>query len=222
MPIRVLIADDHTLVRSGLKALIERTAEMSVIAEASDGREALKLIETHAPDIVLMDVGMAGLNGLEATLRAVKQHPLVRVIILSMHKNEEYIVQAMQAGASGYLLKDAAASELEIAIRAVLRGERYFSREASKRVADYEERFGRIVNLDASSAHARTELTSREREVLQLIAEGRTMQDIASILAISPKTVETHRYRLMDRLNIHHITGLVRYAIRTGLVQPEQ
>jgi DNA-binding NarL/FixJ family response regulator len=221
MLIRILIADDHTLVRSGLKALIERTAEMSVIAEASDGREALKLIEMHVPDVVLMDVGMAGLNGLEATLRAVKKHPLVRVIILSMHKNEEYIVQALQAGASGYLLKDAAASELESAIRTVLRGERYLSPEASRRVAEYEERFGLISDVGQVQGAGGADITPREREVLQLIAEGRTMQDIANILAISPKTVETHRYRLMDRLNIHHISGLVRYAIRTGLVQPE-
>lgn len=221
MSIRVLIADDHTLVRSGLKALIERTMEMRVIAEAADGREALKLIESHAPDVVLMDVGMAGLNGLEATLQAVKRRPAVRVIILSMHKNEAYIVQALQAGASGYLLKDAAASELENAIRAVVRGERYLSDEASRRVADYEERFGLIAKVGATTADARTDLTSREREVLQLIAEGRTMQEIASILAISPKTVETHRYRLMDRLNIHHVTGLVHYAIRTGVVQTE-
>jgi DNA-binding NarL/FixJ family response regulator len=131
-------------------------------------------------------------------------------------------VHALQIGASGYLLKDAAASELERAICAVMRGEQYLSPEASQRIAEYEERFGVISIQDDPAVNTQKQLTPREREVLQLIAEGRTMRDIANILAISPKTVETHRYRLMDRLNIHHITGLVRYAIRIGLVQPEQ
>lgn len=221
MSIRVLIADDHTLMRSGLKALLERISDVHVVGEAADGREALALVRKHRPDIVLMDVGMAGLNGLEATLRTVNDHPHVRVIILSMHKTEEYIVQALQAGASGYLLKDAAASELEKAVRAVLGGEQYLSPEASQRVADYEEKFGAVPNQEGFHASTYAQLTPREREVLQLIAEGRTMQEIAHVLSISPKTVETHRYRLMDRLNIHHITGLVRYAIKIGLLRPE-
>ena len=152
-------------------------------------------------------------------------------MILSMHKHEEYVVHAVQAGASGYLLKDVATTELETAIRTVMKGQRYLSAEAAQRVADYEERFGTITTragLPGSSGSPGsvpgrdpTQLTQREREVLQLIAEGRTMQEIATVLAISPKTVETHRYRLMDRLNIHHMAGLVRYALRTGLVQPE-
>jgi DNA-binding NarL/FixJ family response regulator len=178
--------------------------------------------------VVLMDVTMAGLNGLEATMRAARDHRGVRVVILSMHNNEEYVVHAVQAGASGYLLKDVATTELETAIRTVMKGQRYLSAEAAQRVADYEERFGTITTKGGSpgspgSPPARdpTQLTQREREVLQLIAEGRTMQEIATVLAISPKTVETHRYRLMDRLNIHHVAGLVRYALRTGLVQPE-
>jgi DNA-binding NarL/FixJ family response regulator len=145
----------------------------------------------------------------------------VRVIVLSMHKTEEYVVHALQAGASGYLLKDAAASELELAIRAVMKGERYLSAQASQRVADYEERFGRVSVRDGIAVHARKQLTPREVEVLQLIAEGRTMQEMARVLAISPKTVETHRYRLMDRLNIHHVAGLVRHAVHLGLVEPE-
>jgi DNA-binding NarL/FixJ family response regulator len=226
--IRVLIADDHTLLRSGLRALLERAPDISVVGEAPDGREALRLIEEQHPDVVLMDVTMAGLNGLEATMRAVRDHRGVRVVILSMHKNEEYVVHAVQAGASGYLLKDVATTELETAIRTVTKGQRYLSTEAAQRVADYEERFGTIapqggLSGSAGPAPARdpTQLTQREREVLQLIAEGRTMQEIATVLAISPKTVETHRYRLMDRLNIHHVAGLVRYAMRVGLVQPE-
>jgi DNA-binding NarL/FixJ family response regulator len=220
MSIRVLIADDHTLVRSGLKVLLDRTADIRVIAEAADGREALTLIEQTHPDVVLMDVTMAGLNGLEATLRAVREHRAVRVIVLSMHRTEEYVVHALQAGASGYLVKDAAAAELELAIHTVMRGETYLSAEASQRVADYEERFGTVSARDGP-ALAQKQLTPREIEVLQLIAEGRTMQEIATTLAISTKTVETHRYRLMDRLNIHHVAGLVRHAVRLGLVQPE-
>jgi DNA-binding NarL/FixJ family response regulator len=221
MSIRVLIADDHALVRSGLTALLERTRDIRMVAEAGDGREALALIAQKQPDIVLMDVTMDRLNGLEATVRAVRDHRHVRVIVLSMHKNEEYVVQALRTGASGYLMKDAAASELETAIRTVIRGETYLSAEAAQRVADYEERFGTVAPRDASEVPEYQQLTPREREVLQLIAEGYTMQEIAHLLAISPKTVETHRYRLMDRLNIHHVAGLVRYAVRIGLVAPE-
>jgi RNA polymerase sigma factor (sigma-70 family) len=220
MPIRVLIADDHTLVRSGLTALLERTSDIRMIAEAGDGREALALIAERQPDVVLMDVSMEGLNGLDATQRTVQEHRDVRVVVLSMHRNEEYVVQALRAGASGYVMKDSAVSELETAIRTVVRGEKFLSPEAAERAADYEERFGRITSHDPADGHADDQLTPREREVLQLIAEGRTMQEIANILGISPKTVETHRYRLMDRLNIHHVTGLVRYAIRAGLVPP--
>ena len=208
-------------MRSGLRALLERAGDLRVIGEASDGREALTLIGQQLPDIVLMDVAMAGLNGLEATMRAVRDYRNVRVIVLSMHKNEEYIIQALQAGASGYLLKGASVSELTLAIRSVANGQVHLSPEVSQRVADYEERFGAIPNEVDAGARSPAELTPRESEVLQLIAEGRTMHEIARTLGISPKTVETHRYRLMDRLNIHHITGLVRYAIKAGLVQVE-
>jgi DNA-binding NarL/FixJ family response regulator len=221
MPIRVLIADDHRLVRSGLTALLERTRDIRTIAEAADGREALALLAEQRPDIVLMDVTMDGLNGLEATLRAVQDHPDVRVIVLSMHRNEEFVVQALRSGASGYVMKDAAVSELETAIRTVMRGETYLSSDAAQRVADYEERFGNLSTRDGPGVPENQQLTSREREVLQLIAEGHTMQQIANSLEISPKTVETHRYRLMDRLNIHHVAGLVRYAVRIGLVALE-
>ena len=220
MPIQVLIADDHALMRSGLKALLERSADIRVVAEASDGREAVALIAQHRPDVVLMDVTMDGLNGLEATVHAVRDHRDVRVIVLSMHKSEEYVVHALQAGASGYVSKDAATTELEAAIRAVTHGQTHLSPEASQRVAEYQERFGEISIQRTPEPRAHRQLTSREREVLQLIAEGRTMQEIGRILGISTKTVETHRYRLMDRLNIHHVAGLVRYAVRIGLVQP--
>jgi DNA-binding NarL/FixJ family response regulator len=219
--IRVVVADDHTLVRSGLIALLERTPDIRVVAEAGDGREALEVIERLRPDVVLMDVTMAGLNGLEATLRAVRERRGVRVIVLSMHRTEEYVVHALQAGAAGYLVKDAAVAELEGAIRSVMKGQVYLSAEAAQRVADYEERYGSLAVRDGRAALEPTPLTPREVEVLQLIAEGRTMAEIGQTLGVSQKTVETHRYRLMDRLNIHRVAGLVRYAVRIGLVQPE-
>lgn len=221
MPIRVMIADDHTLVRSGLTALLERTSDIRMIAEATDGREALALVADRHPNVVLMDVTMEGLSGLEATLRVTQDHRDVRVIVLSMHRNEEFVIQALRSGASGYVMKDAAVTELETAIRTVMRGEKYLSSEAAQRVADYEERFGNLSTRDGPGVPEEQQLTPREREVLQLIAEGQTMQQMANVLEISPKTVETHRYRLMDRLNIHHVAGLVRYAVRIGLVGPE-
>lgn len=217
MSIRVLVADDHTLVRSGLCALLERMPDVSVVAQASDGRGAIALVKQHRPDIVLMDVAMVGLNGLDAALNTVQLFPGIRIIMLSMHRNEEYVMRALQVGASGYLLKDAATDELETAIRTVMAGKQYLSRPIAHKVAAYEERFG----MRSVAMSDLDRLTSREREVLQLIAEGRTMQEIAGILEISVKTVETHRYRLMDKLNIHHVTGLVRYAMRVGLVQDE-
>jgi len=217
MSIRVLVADDHTLVRSGLCALLERIPDISVVAQASDGRSAMALVREHRPDIVLMDVAMVGLNGLDAALNTLQKHPNVRIIMLSMHRNEEYVMRALQVGASGYLLKDAATDELEAAIRTVMAGGRYLSPPIAQQLAEYEERFG--LRTGAMSNPDR--LTPREREVLQLIAEGRTMQEAAGILEISVKTIETHRYRLMDKLNIHHVTGLVRYAMRAGIVQDE-
>ena len=215
-PIRVLLADDHTLVRAGICSLIKNMEGTEVIAEAGDGREALRLVRTHRPDVVLMDVAMPGLNGLEATARIAKKFPHVRVIILSMHINEEYVLQALRAGAAGYLVKGADAAELEIAIRAVARGETYLSPTVSKHVVtDYIQRIsGETTSLEL--------LTPRQREVLQLIAEGYSTKKIASTLKISVKTVETHRMQLMERLDIHDIAGLVRYAIRVGLVKPDQ
>ena len=213
--IRVLLADNHTLVRSGLRALLENIDGIQVVAEAGDGREALHLIAVHQPDVVLMDIAMPEMNGLEATARVVKEYPNVRVVILSMHANEEYVLQALRSGAVGYVLKDAGLSELELAVRASSRGETYLSPAVSKHVvADYVRRVG-----DESSSVK--QLTSRQREILQLIAEGRTTKEIADSLYISIKTVETHRMQLMKRLDIYDVAGLVRYAIRIGLVFPE-
>ena len=210
--IRVLLADNHTLVRAGLRALLQNIEGIQVIAEAGDGREALHLVAEHQPDVVLMDIAMPEMNGLEAAAHVVKEFPQVRVIILSMHANEEYVLQALRIGAMGYLLKDAGISELELAIKAICQGETYLSPAVSKHVvANYLQR----VSDESSSS---TQLTSRQREILQLIAEGRSTKEIAELLFISVKTVETHRMQLMKRLDIHDVAGLVRYAIRMGLV----
>ena len=219
-PIRVLLADDHTLVRGGIRALLSSLPWVDVVAEASDGREALRLIEIHQPDIVLMDIAMAGMNGLEATNRVVKDYPGVRVIILSMHISEEYVLQALRSGASGYLLKDAGTAELELAIRSVASGETYLSPPVSKHVIfDYVRRVGgEARNREIEEESPLERLTLRQREILQLIAEGHTTQEIAQKLDISVKTVETHRMQLMDRLDIHDVAGLVRFSIRVGLV----
>jgi DNA-binding NarL/FixJ family response regulator len=214
--IRVLLADDHTLVRVGFRTLLESLPDVNVVAEASDGREALRRIDEHRPDVILMDIAMPGLNGLEATARATEAFPHCRVIVLSMHLNEEYVLQALRAGAAGYLLKDSGLAELEIAVRAVARGETYLSPPVSKQViADYVQRIG-------GEAGPFERLTPRQREVLQLIAEGHTTPGIAHQLGVSVKTIETHRGQLMERLDIHDIAGLVRYAIRVGLASVER
>ncbi|MCS7061448.1 MAG: response regulator transcription factor [Anaerolineae bacterium] len=217
-PVRILLAEDHTLVRAGIRALLQSLPGVEVIAEAGDGREALRLAEIHRPDIVFMDIAMSGMNGLEATTRIARDLPQVRVMILSMHANEEYVLQALRAGASGYLLKDAGTAELEVAVAAVARGETYLSPAISKQVIeDYVRRVG--GGQGGESPFDR--LTPRQREILQLIAEGRTTQDIARVLNISLKTAETHRAQLMERLDIYDVPGLVRYAIRIGLVSPD-
>jgi DNA-binding NarL/FixJ family response regulator len=220
---KLLLADDHALVRGGIRALLNELDGIEVIAEASNGREALEITEAEHPDIVLMDIAMSGMNGLEATKRIAKDFPEVRVIILSMHTNEEYVLQALRAGAAGYLLKDAGVSELEIAIDAVAHGETYLSPPVSKHViSDYIRRVGAESAQEISESQPPLErLTARQREILQLIAEGQTTQEIAEVLNISVKTVETHRMQLMERLDIHDIAGLVRFAIRTGLISAD-
>jgi len=213
---RVLLADDHALVRAGIRALLEKMTGIEVVAEAGDGREALELIKRQLPHVVFMDIALPGLNGLEALARATKEFHAVKVIILSMHANKEYVLQALRAGACGYLLMDAAVAELELALRAVSCGETYLSPRISKRVIDsYLERL-------AIERPVREELTSRQREIVQLIAEGENTKEIAFLLKVSVKTVEAHRAQLMDRLGIHHVAGLVRYAMRVGLVPPEE
>jgi len=213
--IRIALADDHALVRAGIRSLLEQMPGIEVIGEAGNGREVVKLARQLKPDIVLMDVAMAQMNGIEATERVKKVDRAIQVIILSMYSNEEYVLQALQAGASGYLLKDAATQELELAVRAVSRNETYLSPGVSKHVIDsYKKRI-------AGDQQAVDHLTPRQREILQLIAEGRTTKEIASILGVAIKTVETHRTQMMERLNIHEIAGLVRHAIKIGLIGPQ-
>jgi DNA-binding NarL/FixJ family response regulator len=215
MKIRVLLADDHELVRAGIRSLLEKMTGIEVAAEAGDGRAALELTRKLLPDVVLMDIAIPEVNGLEALARVTKELPGVKVIILSMHANEEYVLQALRAGACGYLLKDAAVAELELAVRAVTRGETHLSSRISKRViGSYLERM--------RGGPFREELTPRQREIVQLIAEGKSTKDIAFLLKVSVKTVEAHRAQLMARLDIHDVVGLVRYAMRMGLVPPEQ
>ena len=214
-PIHVILADDHTLVRAGIRALLEKLPEVKVIGEASDGREVLNLVKAQKPDVVLMDIAMPGLNGLEAAERMVRDFPGVRIIILSMHNNEEYVLRALKAGASGYLLKKAATTELETALHEVLRGEIYLSREIKLR-----KKFPLHGITDRKSPLE--QLTGRQREILQLIAEGQNTKGIGEILKVSPKTVEYHRMKLMAGLNVHDIPGLVRFALRVGLIPEEK
>lgn len=214
-PIRVMLADDHDLVRAGLRALLEKMPKIEVIGEASNGREALRQIEALAPDVVLMDVMMPELNGLEATARAVSQFPNTRIVILSMNSGEELVIQAMQSGAAGYLLKNIHPSELELAIQTVARGEPYFSPAIPKPVIE-----ACLTNHGGPTSSLK-KLTHRQREVLQLLAEGNTIKCIAAKLGIAAKTVETHRSDLMNTLSINDIAGLTRYAIRMGLITPD-
>ena len=215
-PTRVLLADDHALVRAGFRTLLESLPGVHVVADTDNGREALHLIEEYRPDIVFMDISMPELNGLEATARVATEFPSVRVVILSMHANEEYVLRALQAGAAGYLLKDADPVELELALTAVARGDTYLSPPVSRHVID---EYVRRVTEGHSPLES---LTPRQREVLQLIAEGSTTRQMAQMMGVSAKTIETHRTQLMERLDIHDIAGLVRFAIRTGLVSAEE
>ena len=213
---RVLLVDDHSLVRASLRSLLADFAGIEVVAEASDGREAVKLVAKHHPELVLMDISMAGLNGLDATRRIVKEYPNVRVIVLSMHTGEDYVLQALRTGASGYVLKQSTPRELQLAIECVARGQVFLSPAISKHVIDV------YLSRAAEQMNSLEQLTPRQREILQLIAEGHSSKQIAQLLNASVKTIESHRASLMERLDIHDVAGLVRYAIRYGLVSPEK
>ncbi len=212
--IRVLLVDDHALVRAGIRSLLSAMSDVQVVGEAASGEEALQMAEREHPDVVLMDIAMKGMTGLEAASRMRERHPTVRVVILSMHSGEEYVLQALRAGAAGYLLKDAATSELELALRSVIRGENWLSPAVSRQVVEgYVQRVGGEPVADL--------LTARQREVLSLIAAGKSTKEVAFTLNLSVKTIETHRAQIMERLGIRDVPGLVRYALRTGLVPPD-
>jgi DNA-binding NarL/FixJ family response regulator len=213
--IRIILADDHILIRAGVRSLLENIEGMEVVAEASDGRETLELVKQYAPNIVLTDISMPGLNGLEAISRIKKFDAKIPIIILSMHTSEEYVREALRVGASGYVVKGADPSELELPVKAVIRGEIYLSPAISKTIVSH------FLKQNPDEFRSEHDLTSRQREILQLIAEGRTTKDIAQLLNLSIKTIETHRTELMKRLDIHDVAGLVRYAIRRGLISPE-
>lgn len=212
MGIRILIVDDHKIVREGLRNLIEKRPEMEVISEAEDGRAAVKLAKELLPDIIIMDVAMPEMNGIEATRQIIAGAPHVKIIALSMHSNRRFIVEILKEGASGYLLKDCAFDELVNAINTVLTNRIYLSPRIADIVIKEYINFFPPAKISVYSA-----LTHRECEVLQLLAEGKSTKDIASRLNLSVKTVETHRQQIMDRLGIHSVAELTKYAIREGL-----
>ncbi len=217
MKVTVLLADDHAMFRDGLRSLVSKLPEMEVVADAEDGRTAVRLARKLSPSIVIMDVGMPDLNGIEATRQIAAELPQVKVIILSMHSKKSFVTEAFTAGASGYVLKDCAFEELERAVHAVLGGQTYLSPQvAGALVTDYVERRS---SGDRSSTSPR--LTPRESEVLQLLAEGKSTKEIAVCLHLSPKTVEMHRRKLMDKLGIDSIAILTKYAISEGLTSLE-
>jgi DNA-binding NarL/FixJ family response regulator len=212
--IRILIVDDHAILRDGIRALLERESQFEVIGEAADGRAALELTRQRQPDIVLMDVAMPLLNGLEATAQVLQCSPDSKVIILSMYDYESYIRQALAAGAAGYILKDATADELIDAIRCVHKGEAVLSPAITRLVIEDYLRWGEVKPLDNENG-----LTPREREVLQLIAEGYTNKEIAEILCVAVKTVQAHRTNLMEKLDLHSKGDLIKYAIRKKIIE---
>lgn len=214
--IKVLLADDHAIVRQGVRLCLESMGDMEVVGEAEDGHQAVRLVGQMVPDVAVVDVTMPRLNGIEALRQIRRDFPRTRVVMLSMHDNEAYVTQALQAGASGYVLKRTAATELAAAIRAAYSGEIYLHPGVAKRVvADYLQRLGPDDAVPAP--HDR--LTPREREVLQLAAEGLTTREIAEQLVVSTKTAEHHRASAMAKLNLHSQTELVKYAIRSGLIE---
>ncbi len=211
--IRVLLAEDHTIVRQGIRSLLDDEAGIEVIGEAEDGREAIQMTQQLLPDVVLMDIAMPGLNGLEATRQVKALFPEIKVLILTMHADEEYVYQILRAGASGYVVKKAAVTELVLAIQAVYRGDSFLSPSISGKVIEEY-----IRKAEAMTVNRYDRLTDREREVLQLIAEGHSSQEIAELLHITEGTVRSHRASLMDKLDIHSAAGLTRYAIRKGVI----
>ena len=213
-PIRILLADDHTVVRDGLRALVEKQPDMAVVGEAADGRDTIRMAEEHSPDVVIMDIAMPNMNGIEATRRIVASNPQTAVLILSMHQDESYVLRSLKAGARGYLLKDSVRSDVIDAIRAVVQGRSFLTRKVSRILQeDYVREMERRGVEDSYDL-----LTDREREILQLVAEGRTNKEVASMLNISLTTVETHRTHILQKLNLHSVPELILYAVRKGII----
>jgi len=213
-PVRIVLADDHTVMRNGLRLLLERQPHLQVVGEAADGRQAVALSESANPDVVVMDIGMPNLNGIEATRQIVNRNPRTAVAILSMHSDESYVIRALKAGARAYLLKDSAEADLLAAVRALTEGKSFFSPAISKiLVEDY------MRQLESRGAEDTYELlTNREREILQLLAEGRTNKEVANMLNLSLYTVETHRTHILQKLNLHSVPELILYAVRKGII----
>ena len=212
--IRIVLADDHTIIRSGLRLLLEQQPDFKVVAEAADGRQAVQLVAKHHPDVVILDIGMPQLNGIEATRQIVAQESHPNVVILSMHSDESYVLRALKAGAKGYLLKDSAESDLIKAVHAVADGKSFFSPAVSKVLLDdYVRKLKRSGAEDAYDL-----LTPREREILQLVAEGKSNKDVANLLNLSVYTVETHRSNIMEKLNLRGIPELILFAVRRGII----
>lgn len=214
MPIRILLADDHTVVRDGLRALLEKQPDMTVVAEASDGRDSIRLAEEQSPDVVVMDIGMPSLNGIEATRRILAANPRTAVVMLSMHQDESYVLRSLKAGAKGYLLKDSLRGDVIDAIRTVAQGRSFLTRKVRLMLQeDY------VLQMESRGLEDSYDLlTDREREVLHMVAEGKSNKEVAGLLNISPTTVETHRAHILQKLGIHSVPELILYAVRKGIV----
>jgi two-component system response regulator NreC len=212
--IRIVLADDHTVMRSGLRLLLERQPNLTVVGEAADGREAVALAESEDPDVVVMDIAMPHLNGVEAARQIVARNPHVAVVILSMHSDESYVIRSLKAGARAYLLKDSAEADLIEAINAIREGKSFFS-PAVRRILK-EDYMRQLDKMDAEDTYEL--LTTREREVLQLVAEGKSNKDVANFLNLSLYTVETHRTHILQKLNLHSVPELILYAVRKGII----
>ena len=212
--VRIILADDHTVMRAGLRALLERQPNLEVVGEAEDGRQTVELASSHVPDVVVMDIAMPNLNGVEATRRMVSKQPTISVVILSMYSDESYVMRALEAGARAYLLKDSAVTDLIRAIEAVSQGKSFFSPKISRILAEEYVRALRQKGV----ADSYELLTPREREILQLLAEGKTNKEVATSLNISVYTAETHRGNIFQKLNLHSSAELVLYAVRKGII----
>jgi len=212
--VRILLADDHIVMRNGLRLLLERQPHLQVVGEAADGRQAVALSESANPDVVIMDIGMPNLNGIEAARQIVNHNPRTAIAILSMHSDESYVIRALKAGARAYLLKDSAEADLLAAVRALTEGKSFFSPAISKILV--EDYMRQLENRGAEDTYEL--LTNREREILQLLAEGRTNKEVANMLNLSLYTVETHRTHILQKLNLHSVPELILYAVRKGII----